>query len=108
VIDSLQEKFIPEETITDATGQTHWLQTVKRPIIGPDGLRELARHEFAGVARCVLHLTFVAKTKNSSFDLISHTADCRLPTQCQRMSAASMRLPVRGNEFITNSFLSIA
>ncbi len=38
VMDSLQEKFIPEETTTDATGQVRWLQTVKRPIIGEDGL----------------------------------------------------------------------
>jgi PAS domain S-box-containing protein len=33
VIDKQQEKFIPEETITDAAGQVRWLQTVKRPII---------------------------------------------------------------------------
>ncbi len=37
VMDSLQEELIPEEEITDATGRTRWLQTVKRPIIGPDG-----------------------------------------------------------------------
>ncbi|HEX6769842.1 MAG TPA: PAS domain S-box protein, partial [Candidatus Binatia bacterium] len=37
VIDSLQERFIPEETITDAGGKTRWLQTVKRPIVGPNG-----------------------------------------------------------------------
>lgn len=46
VMDSLQEKFIPEETITDAAGQVHWLQTVKRPIIGEDGLA----HQILGVA----------------------------------------------------------
>jgi len=38
VIDRLQERFIPEETITDATGKIRWLQTVKRPIIERDGL----------------------------------------------------------------------
>ncbi|HYA27214.1 MAG TPA: PAS domain-containing sensor histidine kinase, partial [Acidobacteriota bacterium] len=37
VIDSLQESFIPEETITDAQGNIRWLQTVKRPIIESDG-----------------------------------------------------------------------
>lgn len=46
VMNSLQEKFIPEETITDVTGQTRWLQTVKRPIIGPDG----QAHQILGVA----------------------------------------------------------
>ncbi|MFQ5656401.1 MAG: PAS domain S-box protein [Candidatus Methylomirabilales bacterium] len=33
VMDTLQEKFIPEEPITDAQGRLRWLQTVKRPII---------------------------------------------------------------------------
>ncbi len=37
VLDSLQDEFIPEEVITDATGKTRWLQTVKRPLIGEDG-----------------------------------------------------------------------
>ncbi len=37
VMDTLQERFIPEERITDAQGKIRWLQTVKRPIIGEDG-----------------------------------------------------------------------
>jgi len=37
VINTLKEKFIPEEVITDAGGQIHWLQTIKRPIVSPDG-----------------------------------------------------------------------
>jgi PAS domain S-box-containing protein len=37
VIDNLQEKFIPEELITTATGESRWLQTVKRPLIEADG-----------------------------------------------------------------------
>ncbi|MGA9771571.1 MAG: PAS domain S-box protein [Blastocatellia bacterium] len=37
VINTLKEKFIPEEVITDAGGQVRWLQTIKRPIISPDG-----------------------------------------------------------------------
>jgi PAS domain S-box-containing protein len=37
VIKTLKEKFIPEEVITDAGGRTRWLQTIKRPIISPDG-----------------------------------------------------------------------
>jgi len=32
-MDTLQERFISEEHITDAKGQIRWLQTVKRPII---------------------------------------------------------------------------
>jgi PAS domain S-box-containing protein len=37
VIDKNSEKFIPEECITDASGNVRWLQTIKRPIISPDG-----------------------------------------------------------------------
>lgn len=37
VWDSLQDEFIPEDVITDATGKSRWLQTVKRPLIGEDG-----------------------------------------------------------------------
>jgi PAS domain S-box-containing protein len=37
VIETLRERFIPEEHITDAQGNVRWLQTVKRPIIERDG-----------------------------------------------------------------------
>lgn len=40
VMDTLQEKFIPEESITDAAGQVRWLQTIKRPLIGQNGLAD--------------------------------------------------------------------
>ena len=38
VLDSSQDVFIPEEIITDASGKTRWLQTMKRPLIGRDGI----------------------------------------------------------------------
>jgi PAS domain S-box-containing protein len=37
VMDTLQERFIAEEHITDAAGKGHWMQTVKRPILDKDG-----------------------------------------------------------------------
>jgi len=37
VMDTLQERFIPEERVTDSHGKVRWLQTVKRPILGKDG-----------------------------------------------------------------------
>jgi len=37
VFESLATRYIAEERITDATGAVRWLQTVKRPMIGPDG-----------------------------------------------------------------------
>lgn len=38
VMDSHREKLVPEELITDARGGRRWLQTVKRPLVGPDGV----------------------------------------------------------------------
>jgi PAS domain S-box-containing protein len=34
---TLQPKFIPEETLTDATGEVHYLQTIKKPLLSTDG-----------------------------------------------------------------------
>jgi PAS domain S-box-containing protein len=41
VMDSLKDKFVPEEKITDASGQVRWLQTVKRPIVGAHGRADM-------------------------------------------------------------------
>lgn len=38
VMDSLRERFIAEERLTDSKGRVHFLQTVKRPIVGEDGV----------------------------------------------------------------------
>ena len=40
VMDSKQERFIAEETITDAAGQIRWLQTVKRPLFNDEGIAD--------------------------------------------------------------------
>jgi PAS domain S-box-containing protein len=37
VINSQKVMFIPEEVVTDAGGRVRWLQTIKRPIVSPDG-----------------------------------------------------------------------
>ena len=37
VIRFRREKFIPAERVTDFEGRMHWLQTVKRPLVSPDG-----------------------------------------------------------------------
>ncbi len=46
VMNTRQEKFIPEEVITDAEGRVRWLQTIKRPIVSLDG----AVNQMLGVA----------------------------------------------------------
>jgi PAS domain S-box-containing protein len=38
VMDTRREKVIPEEVITDASGRQRHLHTIKRPIVGPDGV----------------------------------------------------------------------
>ena len=37
VMSSLQSKFIPEETLTSPSGEVHYLQTIKKPLLSPDG-----------------------------------------------------------------------
>jgi PAS domain S-box-containing protein len=38
VMDTLQEKFVPEEPNTNVEGQVYWLQTIKRPIVDKNGV----------------------------------------------------------------------
>jgi PAS domain S-box-containing protein len=40
VMDSRREKVIAEERITDSAGQVRWLETIKRPILGEDGIAD--------------------------------------------------------------------
>jgi PAS domain S-box-containing protein len=37
VFESLVERHLPEEKVTDAKGRARWFQTVKRPLLGEDG-----------------------------------------------------------------------
>ncbi len=37
VMDSLQEKLIPEERMEDEEGNVRWVQTIKRPLVDQDG-----------------------------------------------------------------------
>ena len=46
VMDTRREMVIPEEKITDSSGNVRWLQTVKRPVIGEDGMA----HQVLGVS----------------------------------------------------------
>ena len=38
VMETQREHFIPEESVTDSSGLTRWLQTVKRPIVDDSGV----------------------------------------------------------------------
>lgn len=37
VMDTGRDLFIPEEPLTDSSGRTRWVQTIKRPMVGPGG-----------------------------------------------------------------------
>ena len=52
VMDTLQERFIAEEPLTEADEQVHWVQTIKRPIVGPDGTAD----QVLGVATDITEL----------------------------------------------------
>ncbi len=41
VMETLQEKFIHEETVTASTGNVHWFQAIKKPLISEDGTRQV-------------------------------------------------------------------
>jgi len=38
VMETLQEKFVREESVTDSTGRHRWWQTIKRPLLSADGV----------------------------------------------------------------------
>ena len=41
VLATLAEKSIPETAVTDRSGNTRWLQTIKRPILSPEGREQM-------------------------------------------------------------------
>jgi len=46
VMETLEEKRIPEETVIDSLGQIRWFQTIKKPLISLDG----QAHQLLGMA----------------------------------------------------------
>ena len=62
VMDTGQEHVIPEEPVTEVIGgRVRWVQTIKRPIIGPDGVADLV----LGVA------TDITELKRAREELVS-------------------------------------
>lgn len=52
VMDTGQERFIPEEPLTGPDGELRWVQTIKRPIVGQDG----TANQVLGVATDITEL----------------------------------------------------
>ena len=63
-----------------------------RTAIRPNDSSAKARHEFAGVPWCVLHLNFPVKTKNRLLDLICHIDYWRLPVSYIPISTCILML----------------
>lgn len=74
VIESLQEKFIAEEMITDCNGKRRWLQTIKRPILLPDG----TANEILGVATDISKLKEVEELLIKTATIVSKQSGTRL------------------------------
>ncbi|MCU1311336.1 MAG: multi-sensor hybrid histidine kinase [Candidatus Angelobacter sp.] len=74
VLETLEEKFVAEEALTDATGKLRWLQTVKRPIFKEDGTAD----QVLGVA------TDITERKHAA-DALKRSEDELL--QAQKMEA---------------------
>lgn len=41
IVEDMEEKFIFEQRFTDKNGNIHWLQTVKRPLLGDSGVENI-------------------------------------------------------------------
>jgi PAS domain S-box-containing protein len=65
VMNTLQERFIAEERITDARGNVRWLQTMKRPIIDTDG----SANQVLGAS------TDITQRKEAELELRRHRAE---------------------------------
>ena len=62
VMDSGREALIPEEALTDARGVKRWLQTVKRPLFGP----ERRADHLLGVSTDITHLKVAQDAQRES------------------------------------------
>ncbi len=69
VMDLLVEKLIPEEVLTGPTGEPLYLQTIKRPLVDPDGV---ARH-ILGVASDITQLKKAAEERRELEAQILHS-----------------------------------
>jgi PAS domain S-box-containing protein len=91
VINTLQERFIPEEHLTDARGRGRWLQTVKRPIIDSDGV---ARH-ILGAS------TDITQRKETELELRSQRAELAHVARVSTMGELAASLAHELNQPLT-------
>jgi PAS domain S-box-containing protein len=91
VIDTLQERFLPEERLTDAHGNVHWLQTVKRPIVAADG----SGHQVLGAS------TDITRRKETELELQEQRAELAHVARISTMGELAASLAHELNQPLT-------
>ena len=91
VIDTLRDRFIAEERITDARGKLRWLQTVKRPIIESDG----TAHQVLGAS------TDITQRKATEIELREQRADLAHVARISTMGELAASLAHELNQPLT-------
>jgi PAS domain S-box-containing protein len=91
VIDTLKERFIPEERLTDAQGKVRWLQTVKRPIIDKDG----SANQVLGAS------TDITRRKETELELRQQRAELAHVTRIATMGELAASLAHELNQPLT-------
>jgi PAS domain S-box-containing protein len=91
VIDTLQERFIPEERITDGRRRVRWLQTVKRPIIESDG----SARQVLGAS------TDITQRKQAEIELQEHRAELAHVARISTMGELAASLAHELNQPLT-------
>ncbi len=91
VMNTLRERFIPEEQITDAAGKVRWLQTVKRPIIEKDG----SAHQVLGAS------TDITQRKQTELELRQEREELAHVTRISTMGELAASLAHELNQPLT-------
>jgi PAS domain S-box-containing protein len=91
VMETLQERFIPEEHITDARGKVRWLQTVKRPIVEKDG----SANQVLGAS------TDITRRKETELELVEQRAQLAHVTRLSTMGELAASLAHELNQPLT-------
>ncbi len=97
VMDTLRERFIAEDHVTDASGAVRWLQTIKRPILDPDGSCSQVLCVSADITKRKLaedrlqRRTELILRKQAALQELAHLADPDLPTALERITSVAAR-----------------